>query len=95
MRGARTRQGAKSRVRPTGGRHPSAPRSRVVSLAAAIAADPGRVAAALCQMATLAHVSGRSRKRDDSVETAAELLGCRGPLPRLDGGTRVIDSLPS
>lgn len=95
MRGGRTRQRAKSRARPTGARHPSSPRSPVESLLAAITADPGHVAAALCQMATLAHVSGRSRKRDDSVQTAAELLGCRGPLPSPAGGTTMIDRLLS
>jgi hypothetical protein len=38
------------------------------------------VAAILCTMATIAHLSGGTEDRDDSVETAADLLA---QLPRV------------
>jgi hypothetical protein len=54
-----------------------------------MASDPAHVVAALCQMATLAHVAGRLKKRNDSVEVAAELLAHRQRLAPISvGGSR-------
>jgi len=59
-------------------RHPSVFHSAAASILERLVDDPRHVAAALCQMATLAHASGRSQKRNQSVEVAAELLGRMG-----------------
>ena len=61
-------------MRPARGPRPGPPPGAAASILAYIATDPGHVAAALCQMATLAHVAGRLQKRNDSVEVAADLL---------------------
>jgi hypothetical protein len=54
-----------------------------------MASDPAHVVAALCQMATLAHVAGRLKKRNDSVEVAAELLARHQRLAPISlGGSR-------
>ncbi|HXT95557.1 MAG TPA: hypothetical protein VN962_04605 [Polyangia bacterium] len=74
LKASRARHRAKPRAWSTHGRRPAAPRASAASILAAIAADPGHVAAALCQMATLAHVAGRLQKRNDSVDVAADLL---------------------
>lgn len=74
LRASRARHRAKPRRRSSAGRRPSPPRTAATSILAYITADPGHVAAALCQMATLAHVAGRLQKRNDSVEVAADLL---------------------
>jgi hypothetical protein len=73
------------------GRHPSVPHSAAASILERIVDDPRHVAAALCQMATLAHASGRRQKRNQSVEVAAQLLGRRGRGPL---GLAGIDRLP-
>jgi hypothetical protein len=36
----------------------------------------------LCQLATLAHLTGHYRNRDHSIESAAELIAHCGCLPR-------------
>jgi hypothetical protein len=74
MKSPRLRYGARPRPRSTHGRYPSVPHSAAVSILAHIVNEPAHVVAALCQMATLAHVAGRAKKRDDSVDVAAELL---------------------
>lgn len=45
-----------------------------VEILARAAGDAERVAGALCTLATLAHIAGDVRRRDDSVDTAADLL---------------------
>ncbi len=66
-----------------------------VSLLANILADPAHVAAALCQMATLAHVAGHRRKRNEAVVAAAELLGHREYISRRANRALLINPLPS
>jgi hypothetical protein len=84
MRRARIRYGARPRLRSTHGRYPSVPHSAAVSILAHIVNEPAHVVAALCQMATLAHVAGRVKKRNDSVDVAAELLARCEKRPRRD-----------
>ena len=65
-----------------------------VSILAYITSDPGHVAAALCQMATLAHAAGRTSKRNESVVVAAELLAQRKQLSRRTRRSVVSKPLP-
>ena len=66
-----------------------APHSAAASILEHMASDPAHVVAALCQMATLAHVAGRLKKRNDSVEVAAELLARHQRLAPISlGGSR-------
>lgn len=81
-RASRTRHRAGPRAWPARARRPAPEPARAASILASIAADPGHVAAALCQMATLAHVAGRLEKRNDSVEVAADLLAHAERRPR-------------
>jgi hypothetical protein len=75
-------------------RRPSAPGSAAAPIIEQIVDDPKHVAAALCQMATLAHASGRLQKRNQSVEVAAELLGRLGRGPGDVGGLVGMERWP-
>ena len=67
----------------------------MASILANIVLDPQHVASALCQMATLAHVAGRSEKRDHSVNVAAELLTSRRRRPGKTRDAGAVGRLPS
>jgi hypothetical protein len=82
MNSSRLRKFARQRSPATHGRRSPPPHTVAVSLLTNIVTDPAHVAAALCQMATLAHVAGHASKRNESVGAAAELLAHREYLSR-------------
>ena len=49
--------------------------------------DAEEVIPVLLQLATMAHVLGHYQNRDDSVESAAELIAHCGRLPRFIGAS--------
>ncbi len=77
MKSSRLRRGGRQRSPLAHGRRSPLPEAGTVSILAHIISDPAHVAAALCQMATLAHAAGRASKRDESVVVATELLAHR------------------
>lgn len=95
MKSARSLRGARPPRRSTHRRYPGAPHSAAASILANIVLDPQHVASALCQMATLAHVAGRSDKRDHSVNVAAELLTSRRRRLRTTADAVAVERLPS
>jgi hypothetical protein len=66
-----------------------------ISLLAHARRDVEDVIPVLLQLATLAHVTGNYPSRDDSVESAAELIAHCGRLPRSPASALTVPRLPS
>ncbi len=57
--------------------------------------DIDDVVPVLCQLATMAHALGQYQSRDDSIESAAQLLAYSGRLPRRSRGEPAMRRLLS
>jgi len=57
--------------------------------------DAADVVPILLKLATMAHVLGQTKSRDDSIESAAELIRHLGRLPERSGSGFAIARLPS
>jgi len=95
MKRSRPRSGDRSRSRPTHGRGRLVRRPVPASILARITSDPAGVVTALCQMATLAHVAGRLKKRNESVNVAADLLAFRRRISQRTGNSVAINRFSS